>query len=456
MYQFIILISSLAIFWILRKLIFYKYYTYIFFVVCIFVPFIPLVIFALTNIWIFEDYTFWTNELFDPNNSLKVLKHLSLIYLVVSLACIVPLINLKKLFSNGFLSFNFVKQKDILKKNKSNYKSTYKINLFSQYLILFFVVLISILSICFGYSTETILKQSYDDVLSTSTYSDRNTAVTTLLFYLQSILVYSTCLFGLSLNKKSTKFFGNIIILITLFWAVFVDLSQGDRTSFGFIISLISITLYFNKIKGSNHPFSLSPKTAISIFSIVISLAYFLGVVRVVGYQTMINSPYTVLKLAGSYTVLALPSNSGFRQLIGQAIYFDGIDFTDAFNLINSHLMLIFPSFLRNIIGYDSSLGFYDTNLYKSFTNGGSNLTILPFEIGGYLLVFAVVFLFCYSILFFEKKLEKTNGIFYLVVLVLFISFTPRLAWYGYGYLAKFVSLIIPVFFIIRLMFNKK
>ena len=99
--------------------------------------------------------------------------------------------------------------------------------------------------------------------------------LTTLLFYLQSILVYATCLFGLSLNKKSTKLFRNIIILITLFWAVFVDLSQGDRTSFGFIISLIAITLYFNKIKGSNHPFSLRPKIAITISLIVILISIF-------------------------------------------------------------------------------------------------------------------------------------------------------------------------------------
>ena len=74
--------------------------------------------------------------------------------------------------------------------------------------------------------------------------------------------------------------------------------------------------------------------------------------------------------------------------------------------------MLIFPSFLRNIIGYDSSLGFYDTMLYKAFTNGGSNIAILPFEIGGYFFVFAVVFLFCYFIMFFEKKLEKITAYF--------------------------------------------
>ena len=40
--------------------------------------------------------------------------------------------------------------------------------------------------------------------------------------------------------------------------------------------------------------------------------------------------------------------------------------------------------------------------------------------------------------------------------MILFISFTPRFAWYGYGYLAKFVSLIIPIFISERLMFNKK
>ena len=118
--------------------------------------------------------------------------------------------------------------------------------------------------------------------------------------------------------------------------------------------------------------------------------------------------------------------------------------------------MLIFPSSLRNIIGYDSSQGFYDTNLYKSFTNGGSNLTILPFEIGGYISVFLFILLVCYFIRFFEKRFENTEGIFYLLIMVLFISFTPRITWYGYGYLAKFVSLIIPILFLNRLIFNKK
>ena len=446
MYQSIVLISSLAIFWITRKLIFYKYYTYIFFMVCLFVPFIPLVIFSLTNIWIFVDHSFWTKELFDPNNSLKIIKHLSLIYFAISLGCIFPLINLMKLFSEGILTLN-IKRKEFLKENKNNYKSIYSINLFSQYIILFFVILISIICIFFGYSSETIINQSYDDVLVTSAYSDRNTAVTTSLFYLQSLLVYTACLFGLSLNNKSTKFFKNILILITLFWAVFVDLSQGDRTSFGFIISLISLGLYFNKIKNSHHPFSLNPKFAFSISSIVILIAYFLGVIRVVGYQILIDSPYTIL---------ALPSTSGFRQLIGQAINFNGIDFNNVLNLINSHLMLILPSFLRSILGYDSSQGFYDTGLYVEFTNGGSNLTVLPFEIGGYFLVFLFVFLFCYFIRFFEKRFEETKGIFYLVILVLFISFSPRIAWYGYGYLAKFISLIIPIFLINRFIFNKK
>ena len=117
--------------------------------------------------------------------------------------------------------------------------------MFSQYIILFFVILISIICIFFGYSSETIINQSYDDVMITSNYSDRHTAVSAILFYLQSLLVYTACLFGLSLNNKSTKLFKNILILITLFWALFADLSQGDRTSFGFIISLISIGIIF-------------------------------------------------------------------------------------------------------------------------------------------------------------------------------------------------------------------
>ena len=117
MYQFIVLSSSLAICWITWKLIFYKYYTYIFFMVCLFVPFIPLIIFSLTNIWIFVDYSFWTKELFDPNNSFKIIKHLSLIYFAISLGCILPLINFMKLFSEGILSLN-IKRKESLKENK--------------------------------------------------------------------------------------------------------------------------------------------------------------------------------------------------------------------------------------------------------------------------------------------------------------------------------------------------
>ena len=170
--------------------------------------------------------------------------------------------------------------------------------------------------------------------------------------------------------------------------------------------------LYFNKIENSYHPFSLNPKFAFSISSIVIVIAYFLGVIRVVGYKILIDSPITILKLAGNYTILALPSTSGFRQLIGQAINFNGIDFNNVLNLINSHLMLILPSFLRSILGYDSSQGFYDTGLYVEFTNGGSNLTILPFEIGGYFLVFLFVFLVCCLIRFFEKDLKKQKVYF--------------------------------------------
>lgn len=447
-------ISTLLMIYLSIKLCLKGSYTYLFFIICIMAPFIPVMIFTFTNIWIFPDYTYWTNILFDEDNPLKVYNHLSLIYFATSFGLIFPFINLGKLYKKGKLSLDFRKV-DFNYFNKKDFSYLFNINLSSQYILILTGLMMGIITVKLGFSSETILNQSYEDVLSSESYMKINTYAHVLLFYLQSTLIYLICLFGFSKNQKSAVLFKKIIILIAFLWIIFVDLSQGDRTSFGFVISLLLLFLYFNKLSRSNHALSLNPKFVFSLFLTIILLAYILGVIRVISISYFIDNPLQLLRLVGSYAINALPSNAGFRQLVGQAIQIKENN-PEILQITINLIIYILPSFIRSFIGFNLPNDAFDTSLYSEFKSGGSNLATLPFEIGGYFAVFLTFLIFGYLIKKVEENIVLSKSNFPLTLAILFISYVPRITWYSYAYLGKFLSIILPFYIFNKILIRRK
>ena len=453
MYHFCSLISSFIIVFLSKKLISKGCYTYFVFLLCVIVPFIPVMVYTFTNNWIFTDYTYWTNQLFFRENPIIVFKHVSLIYFSVSLALIIPFINFGYLLNKGKLILDF--NKVVFKKNKENRVYTlFNIRLYTQYFFLFSALFLGLFAVRLGFSSETIINQSYESVLSSDSYGETYESSTTLLFYLQSLLIYLLCIFGFSKNHKSSLLFKKVIIIITFLWIVFVDLSQGDRTSFGFIISLICMFLYFTKIFGSNHAFSLKPKFALWIVLTTITGAFFLGVIRITTYKTFFENPIYILELAAYYSINALPSNAAFRQLVGQALEIKNNN-PEILDILISHIWYILPSFIRNLIN-PNFVGSFDTQLYSQFKGGGSNMVTLPYEIGGYIAVFFVLLIMALLIKKIEEKIVQPNNFMPLTLGILLISFIPRFSWYGYTYLSKFISLILPFLILHKILIIRR
>ena len=167
-----------------------------------------------------------------------------------------------------------------------------------------------------------------------------------------------------------------------------------------------------------------------------------------VSLNAILKSPIILLNLSREYLLFALPSNAGFRQLIGQAISkYHFTDNPDSFLVLISHLKLIIPSFIRKVIWSGGQTYFFDTDFYEAFKPGGATIAILPYELLGYFGIFFTLIMFSFFILRLELEIIKEKSFFPLITSLILISFLPRIAWYGYGYLMKFISLIPFIYF---------
>ncbi len=417
-----------------------------------FVSFLPVNIYSFFGYWPFPTGQHFILEKIEEYPD-QIFNHLAIIYIISFISFVTPYL-VRAISKESYKTSHIITKFHDARIDQVKVKI--ENNFVKKDLIYFLLLLISVfftISFFRASSSTSIINSTYSQVMRSESY---DSTAETFFFLTQILIIYILVLVGYGKQKNTLGIIKNICYLIVLIWILILDVLNGDRTSFGLILGLISLSLYFYKLKGSRSEISISPLKVFLFFPFIVLIAYLLGLIRIVSIKAIVQNPILIYNLAKEYLFFSLPSNGGLRQLIGQAVSkFEFINNPDSFIVLISHLKLLIPSFIRDLIWSSKDMNFFDTDFYIDYTPGGANIATLPYELFGYYGIFFTLVIFSFIILKLELGIMKENTYFPLITSLILISFLPRIAWYGYGYLMKFISLIPFIYFSLILLRKK-